>query len=134
MERQLKNILTVICFISIVSLPVIWHEFNQCINDKDIVTKTSIVGLAEIENALTEELQENTEQTYKTEIENTIEIKEAETKVELNIDNTKWTNEKQNEVNFEILLDTSSPANNLFNNPTIKIKMPNDIDKIILKA
>ena len=34
MEEQLKKILAIILFISMVSLPVIWHEFNACISTK----------------------------------------------------------------------------------------------------
>ncbi len=72
------------------------------------------------------------EESYRNEKENTIEVKDATTNVEVNVDNTDWTNEKQNDVTFDISLNSSSVANNLFDNPTIRIKLPNDVEKVIL--
>ena len=113
---------------------------NNNLDDKDIKSIIKVVGINEekIENEEEKiegqendvEIVENT--IYETKSEKVIDIKDSTTNVEVKIDNEKWTNEKQNEVNFDILLDSISAANNLFDSPTIRIKMPNDIEKIIL--
>ena len=72
------------------------------------------------------------EESYRNDEEETIEVKNSTTNVEVSLDNTNWTNEKQNEVTFDIYLNSSNVAYNLFNNPTIRIKLPSDIEKVIL--
>ena len=115
---------------------------NNNLDDKEIISKMTVIGIKEekIENKEEKTEGQETENNvqiventiYETKDENVIDIKDSTTKVEVKIDNEKWTNEKQNEVNFDILLNSISSANNLFDNPTIRIKMPNDIEKIVL--
>ena len=107
------------------------------IDDKDIDTKISIVGINDKEiqkenknGEINTEIVE--EESYRNEKENTIEIKDSTTNVGVDIDNTNWTNEKQNEVTFDIYLNSSSISNNLFSNPTIRIKLPSGVEKVIL--
>ena len=84
----------------------------------------------------TEELEKTTqtveEENYRNDEEETIEVKNSTTNVEVSLDNTNWTNEKQNEVTFDIYLNSSNIANNLFDSPSIRIKLPSDIEKVIL--
>lgn len=72
------------------------------------------------------------EESYRNEKENTIEIKDATTNIELNVDNTNWTNEKQNEVTFDISLNSSNIKDNLFVNPSVRITLPSEVEKVIL--
>ncbi len=72
------------------------------------------------------------EESYRNDEEETIEVKNSTTNVEVSLDNTNWTNEKQNEVTFDIYLNSSNVANNLFDSPSIRIKLPSDIEKVIL--
>ncbi len=66
-------------------------------------------------------------------IENVVGIKEAQTKVSLNHTNSKWTNEQQNEVTFNISLSAKDKNENLFKNPSVKIELPNQVEKVILQ-
>lgn len=118
------------------------------IDDKDINTKLSIIGINEKEVEVESEIQTRNisglnsepttekqiveEESYRTEKDNTIEVKDATTNVSLNVDNTNWTNEKQNEVTFDISLNSASIANNLFDTPSIRIKLPIGVEKVIL--
>ena len=63
------------------------------------------------------------------------ELKEPETKVELQISKPNLTTVLTNEnVEIRAVLDTSSVYNGLFKNPTLKIKLPSYIKKINLKG
>ena len=63
------------------------------------------------------------------------ELKEPETKVELQISKPSLTTVLTNEnVEIRAVLDTSSVYNGLFKNPTLKIKLPSYIKKINLKG
>ena len=63
------------------------------------------------------------------------ELKEPETKVELEISKPNLTTVLTNEnVEIRAVLDTSSVYNGLFKNPTLKIKLPSYIKKINLKG
>ena len=72
------------------------------------------------------------EESYRNDTEEAVEVKNSTTNVEVSVDNTKWTNEKQNDITFDIYLNSSNVAYNLFNNPSIRIKLPSDIEKVIL--
>ena len=103
------------------------------INDKDIVTKVSITGTEEEEVKTTEgETNVVEKEVYTSEKENVIEIKDATTSVDIKVDNTNWTNEKQNEVTFDITLNSSSVSNNLFSNPSFRINLPTEVEKVVL--
>ena len=84
------------------------------------------------ENNEKKEVQIVEEESYRIEKEDVIEVKDSTTNVSVNVDNTNWTNEGQNSVNFVITLDSSTAKNNLFKNPTIKINLPKEVEKVIL--
>lgn len=63
---------------------------------------------------------------------NIIEIKDSETRVDLSIDKLKWINSMQNEVTMTVKLISNNIRYNLFDNPVIDIKLPSDVDKIII--
>ncbi len=60
------------------------------------------------------------------------EIKNTQTKVNVELNQIEWTNEKQNEVEFTVSLDSSKIQYDLFKNPTIKIQLPNQVEKVVL--
>lgn len=98
-----------------------------------IRTNSEIEGIKEekILSEKTEEIKEIT--TFKNTEENFTDIKEAKTDVKLDINNTKWTNKEQNEVVFNIYLNAENINNNMFKNPSIKINLPEEVEKVILK-
>ena len=115
------------------------------LQDTDIKSKVVVRGIREeiiegnqeksIENEGTE--SENVPEIVETEIytvetENTIEVKNAQTNVKLNLDNIQWTNKKQNEMIFNVSLDTTSAQSNLFQNPTVRIQLPSQVEKVII--
>ena len=62
----------------------------------------------------------------------TNEIKDATTHIDATLNNEDWTNEKQNELEFNVKLKTNSLQYNLFKNPTIKIELPKEVEKVII--
>ena len=102
---------------------------NLNLDITQITTSFNLVGINEKEN---EEGEIVEEQVYHVENENIIEIKDSQTSVNLNLDNAEWTNRKQNEVTFDITLDSTSIRNNLFKNPTVRIQLPNQVEKVII--
>ncbi len=62
-----------------------------------------------------------------------IEIKEAVSKIDLSVDTINWTNNIQNDVIFKATLVTTDNKNNLFKNPSIEIKLPKQVEKVILQ-
>lgn len=109
------------------------------IEDKDITRKLIIVGANDKQVEVSDESNENNktlktveEETYRAESENTIEVKDSQTSVDVNVDNTEWTNEKQNDVTFDVYLNSANESYNLFKNPTIRIELPSEVEKVVL--
>ena len=114
---------------------------NQNIDVKEIKTITKVIGINEekviAENKENEEVNKDVEEVventvYETDCEKNIEIKNSTTNVELSIDNSKWTNKEQNNVTFDVSLKSLNMKDNLFNNPTLRIKLPSEVEKVIL--
>lgn len=76
--------------------------------------------------------REYTEEIYNFENTKEIEIKQSETKIDISLDKTEWTNNAQNEVTFTATLVSNGPQYNLFKNPVIEIKLPEEVEKVIL--
>lgn len=76
---------------------------------------------------------ENVKQLWQNNYEIIQELKEAETKVDINVDNANWSNNQQNKVTFDIYLDASNIKNNLFNNPSFRIELPSQVEKVIVE-
>lgn len=100
----------------------------SCVNN---IKETSTI-IDEITKEEKEVINEHTEEIYNYENSNVTEIKEAETKIDLSIDRTEWTNNVQNEVTFTATLLTNGPEYDLFKNPVIDIKLPSEVEKVIL--
>lgn len=69
---------------------------------------------------------------YNFENSNLADVKEAKSDVELSVDNANWTNNVQNNVTFTATLVTNGPEYELFSNPVIQIKLPQEVEKVIL--
>ena len=100
----------------------------SCVNN--VTEKTKVID----EETKEEKEVENTKQV---EIYNYVgtsvaEIKEAKADVKVTANNTNWTNNVQNDVTFIATLVTSGPEYNLFKNPVIDIKLPNEVEKVVL--
>lgn len=59
-----------------------------------------------------------------------IELKEPKTKVDLSIDNTKWSTLTENNINLTATLRTDNSKYKLFKNPVIKIELPDGIESV----
>lgn len=71
-------------------------------------------------------------QTYNYLYENVIEMKNSQTKIDLDIDKKEWTSNTQNEINFTAKLIANNVKYNLFKNPIIDIKLPEEVEKVVL--
>ncbi|MCI8470837.1 MAG: hypothetical protein HFJ35_05120, partial [Clostridia bacterium] len=60
------------------------------------------------------------------------ELKEAQTTVKVDMSSTNWTNEHQNEITFDIDLNASTRKNNMFKNPSLRLELPSQVEKVIL--
>lgn len=79
----------------------------------------------EVKNEYTKQVN-----SYKT--ESIAEIKNSESKIELQSDKQKLTNSTKNDVIFTAVLKTNEAKYNLFKNPVIEIEMPSEVDNVIL--
>ena len=120
-------------------------EIKETMKDAN-VTKVEIRNTVSCVNNVTEKTKVVDEETKEEkEVENTkqvevynyvgtsaTEIKEAKTDVKVTANNTNWTNNVQNDVIFTATLVTSGPEYNLFKNPVIDIKLPKEVEKVVL--
>lgn len=120
-------------------------EIKDTMKDEN-VTKVETRNTVSCGNNVTEKTKVIDEETKEEkEVENTkqveiynyvgtsvAEIKEAKTDVKVTANNTNWTNNVQNDVTFTATLVTSGPEYNLFKNPVIDIKLPNEVEKVVL--
>lgn len=74
----------------------------------------------------------NEEEVYHFNSSSVIDIKAAETRVDVAIDKTELTNNIQNDVVFTADLITNNIQYNLFKNPVLEIKLPAEVEKVIL--
>lgn len=76
--------------------------------------------------------REYQKEIYSFESVNFEKIKNSETKMDVSVDKTDWTNNVQNDVTFTATLVTNDIKYSLFKNPTITLKMPSEVEKVIL--
>lgn len=70
--------------------------------------------------------------TFINKFENLIEIKDAKSSVNFEINNQKWTNKEQNEITFDVYINSNTIKDNMLKNPTVRIKLPEAVEKVIL--
>ncbi|MCI8655333.1 MAG: hypothetical protein HFJ48_05645 [Clostridia bacterium] len=80
-----------------------------------------------------EVISEETKTVYTEVLENTTEIQEATEKINLSVNKQELTNNVQQELTMTATLEKNSSANKLFENPTVLIEFPEEVEKIILK-
>lgn len=73
-------------------------------------------------------LNSNAENTTKT--DNTIPLKETESKATLSVEPTTLSTATEQEVNMKVVLKTDSEKYDLYKNPTVKIKLPKQVKSI----
>ena len=115
---------------------------DKTIKNIETSSKISVVNPKEVkEQVIDKQTNKTTTQTkiQETEIYNyqekaQIEVKESSTQVNLKVEDNKntWTNERQNELNFTLELPISSNKYNLFKNPSIEIRLPEEVSKVVL--
>lgn len=103
---------------------------NKKISNKNIIK--CVNNVQEKDEETGKIIREYTEEKYNYENKKEIEIKESETKIDVNLDKTEWTNNVQNDVTITATLVTNGPQYNLFKNPVIEIKLPEEVEKVIL--
>lgn len=111
------------------------------IKNKEIISNNVITEIAQekqqvevVENETTvikEELVDK--EISNNEYENKVEIKDTATKVDFNTNKKYLTNSTQNDVTFTIDLLANDSSCSLFKNPTLKIELPSEVDKLIIQ-
>lgn len=101
-------------------------------NDIEIVEKdeNEVLTIAEALN--------NSKEMITTEIYESISnsknyISDSSTNVSVTLDSTTLTNETQNDVIFNIELNSSDSSMDLFENPVIEIELPSEVEKVVLE-
>lgn len=120
--------------LTIENIKEIKYTMNDLQNVK-IKTLNQIVGINEeiVESQEDEEdIQINEKEVSEVSVENIIDIKEAQTNITFDINNTQWSNKSQNQIEFNVYLDSSTLKYNMFNNPSFKIELPSQVEKVIL--
>ena len=110
-------------------------EINSSKQIKETVTDLSLNKMkitSKINGINVTETNDEEKVIYSNEDTKEVEIKDSKTTVKLNINEAKWTNEKQNELIFNVKLLASQSAHNLFKNPSIQIKLPDEVEKVVL--
>lgn len=109
-------------------------EMTEIENNKIIINNTvKCMNNKQEKNEDTQEIiREYQEKVYEFENNADIEIKQSETKIDLAMDETEWTNSIQNEINLKLTLMTNDVKYNLYKNPQIEITLPNEVEKVIL--
>lgn len=104
---------------------------NNKIQIKNNISCVNNVEIHKEENDISTIITEQ-EEVYSFSNNDLIEIKNAETKIDLSVDNAEWTNNIQNDVTFTAILVTNGPQYNLFKNPVIEIELPTEVENVIL--
>lgn len=103
-------------------------ETMQDIENNIIQTDNVIKCVNEIEEDETTKEKEIYNFTYS----DIVEINNAETRIDFTLDKEELTNSVQNDITFVATLVTNSNKYNLFKNPVIEIKLPSEVEKVIL--
>lgn len=115
-------------YIKINSTKEIQPSFKEVdVNKLQVVSKISSVN--KVKDAQNDEIEK---EVYKFEDIKEIEIKNTQTVVKLAVNNAKWTNQKQNEIELNVKLLASESSHSLFKNPIIKIQVPEEVEKVVL--
>ncbi len=98
------------------------------INNNKVKTETSVKAINNIKQE--NEIQKQEIYSFSNAYEK--EIKESTTRIDLSVNKQEWTNNTVNDINFTLKLVSNDIKYNLFKKPVIEIKLPEDVDKVIL--
>lgn len=115
-------------YININSTKEIEPSFKELdVNKLQVISKIKSVNkIKDVQNNEIEKEVYNFEDTKE------IEIKNTQSVVKLSVNNAKWTNQKQNDVELNVKLLASESSHSLFKNPIIKILLPEEVEKVVL--
>ena len=101
-------------------------------NGKAIKSSMTNVNVDALHTEISIKSNDDKNEIYSYKDENDVQLKDTETKIDMNIDNIDWTNYITNEVNFNLTLENNSAKYDLFKNPVIEIKLPEEVEKVVL--
>jgi len=106
------------------------------LDDNKIKTYTNVKAIKDVQKTEVED-NNTTDNIEEKEIYNfsnnyVTKINDSQTRVDLSVDKQNWTNNTVNDVNFTLKLISNDVKYNLFKNPVIEMKLPEDVDKVIL--
>lgn len=115
-------------YIKIDSTKEIGSSFKETdVNKIQVLSKIKSVNkVKDVQNNEIEKEVYNFEDTKE------IEIKNTQSVVKLAVNNAKWTNQKQNDLEFNVKLLASESNHSLFKNPIVKILLPEEVEKVVL--
>ena len=93
-------------------------------------TRNEIKELTKIKDANKVIYTKNDEKTNTSKSSATINLKETESKASLYVEPLTLTTSAEQEMHITVVLDTNNENRDLYKNPTIKIKLPKQINKI----
>lgn len=93
-------------------------------------TKTNQVNALDGETE--EKISEETYTIYEENLENVITVQEAKETVSMTVSKQQLTNNAQNQLTITATLERNNQSNKLFENPTVLIELPEEVEKIIL--
>lgn len=97
-----------------------------------IKTSNQIIGINEEIVTNGEEETKEEKIIFTNDYENTTDIKESANNINIDISNTEWTNKYQNEVTFNVYISSNSIKDNMLKDPSIRIELPSEVEKVIL--
>lgn len=107
-------------------------------NIDTIKNKLNILGtktnqITTLNEATQEEvISEETNTVYEEDLENNIAIQDAKETISMSVNKQELTNKSQNELTITATLERNNQSNKLFENPTVLIELPEEVEKIIL--
>lgn len=101
------------------------------VNSK-VKTLGKVIGTREEVNVLDDKEVKTETEVFTNEYQNVIDIKDSQTNVEMELNNSKWTNKQQNEIIFDVYVNSNTINDNMLKNPTIRIELPSQVEKVIL--
>lgn len=104
-------------------------ENNKILTTYDI---EAINNVQKVDEETGEVIETNKVQIYNFSNDSIVEIKDSETRVDISLDKTEFTNDIQNDVVFTATLFANDSKYNLFKNPVIEIKLPSEVEKVVL--
>ena len=104
------------------------NTLQEAVNIK-IKTVSQLIGMKK----QTEEEQTVETNTFNNEYKNIIDIKDTTSNVNMELNIQNWTNKEQNEVIFNVYINSNTIKDNMLKNPSVKIELPEQVEKVILQ-